>query len=263
LTVLNVNPTLAARVGDRWSVGAGADVFHSTFELRQVLPPAFGAPDGTMKFDGDGNGVGWNVGVRFDVNEKQRVGLTYRSPVDVEYDGDFEISGLPIPKSDFETEIDFPSIVVVGYGVDLTERLTVGADVEWVEFSRFDSLVLDAGANNPTIGGPIQVAQDWEDIWTYGVAASFKLSEAVTLRGGYKYMESPIPDRTLAPTLPDGDKHELTAGIGFREGAHRLDLAYAYAFIDDREVSPAENPMGAGEYEITSHILSVTYGLTF
>jgi long-chain fatty acid transport protein len=273
LTVVNVNPSLGYRVNEALSVGAGLDVYSSQLTFKQFIPWSSqvpGAPDGKMKFDADGDGLGWNLGARLTVAERHHLSATYRSPVKVDYDGDFRVSQTPPPlqavglglKSDFSSEIEFPSIVVVGYGLDLTDRIRVGVDAEWVEFSRYDELPLDIAQNNPLL---VQdgIPQDWDDIWTFGTGVEWKMNDQVVLRGGYKYLPSPVPSSTLAPTLPDADKHQLSAGVGFRQGAHRVDVGYAYAILDDRTISANVNPAYNGEYEPSSHILSLSYGLTF
>jgi long-chain fatty acid transport protein len=269
LIVLDVKPTLAARVSDVVSVGAGVDLYQSQIEFRQYVPwsTVVGAPvpDGRMDFEADGDGLGWNVGLQARLNEKQRVGITYRSAVEVDYDGDFKVSNVPAPgvaapSSDFSTEIEFPAVVVIGYGIDLTERLSVGVDAEWVEFSSYDALPLDIGINNALLPAPA-LPQDWDDVWTYGVGGQYRLSDAWVLRAGYKYMESPIPDATLAPTLPDADKHQLSVGAGFRSGAHRLDVAFAYSIFADRDVSTSVNPAYNGSYDVSSELLAFTYGI--
>lgn len=272
LVVVNVNPSVALKVNDRISVGAGVDVFQSELDLRQYMPwgAVVGnplAPDGEMRFDGEGTGVGGNIGIQIQLAEKQQLALVYRSRVKVDYEGDFTVNNVPSPalaasKSDFESEIEFPATAAIGYGIALTDRLHVGADVEWIEFSTFDSLPLDIAQNNPLLPLPA-IPQDWKDTWTYGVSAEYKLNEAWSLRGGYKFMETPIPSETLSPSLPDADRHLLTAGVGCQQGAHRVDLAYAYSLFDDRTVSGAPNPAMNAKYELSSHLVAVTYGVRF
>lgn len=272
LVVVNVNPSFAMRVNERVAVGVGLDMYQSELDLRQYMPwgavvgnPA--APDGELRFDGDGTGVGGNIGVQIQVAEKQQLALVYRSRVKVDYDGDFKASNIPdptlaAPKTDFDSEIEFPSTAAVGYGIQLTDRLHLGADVEWLEFSTFDSLPLDIGQNNPLLPAPA-IPQNWKDTWTYGVSAEYALDDAWALRGGYKHMETPIPSGTLSPTLPDADRHLLTAGVGYKRGAQRFDVAYSYSIFDDRTVSGSPDPAMNAKYELSSHLIAATYGIRF
>jgi long-chain fatty acid transport protein len=273
LNVLNINPSLGYRVNELLSVGAGIDVYSSTLTFKQFIPWGMeipGAPDGKLKFDADGDGLGWNIGARLDVGQKHHVSASYRSAVEVDYDGDFKAGSTPPQlaaiglggSSDFSSEIEFPAILVMGYGIDLNERWQVGIDAEWVEFSTYDELPVDIEENNVLLDAP-SIPQDWDDIWTFGIGSSYQIQDNVTLRGGYKYMPSPVPSTTLAPTLPDADKHQISVGMGLTQGAHRLDVAFAYAILDERDVRDNLNPAYNGNYDSESQILALSYGYTF
>ncbi|MFH0953000.1 MAG: TonB-dependent receptor [Verrucomicrobiota bacterium] len=278
LRAVNFNPTVAAKLGDSVSLGVGADVLWSDLNLKQVFPwsavagPA--APDGEAKFSGDGVGFGGNIGLTWQMAEKHRLALTYRSPVSVDYEGDFKISGtpavafLPPPlravtaRSDFDAEIKFPAVAALGYGIQATDQLRCEANVEWIEFSSYDTLALDAGNNNVLLPSAT-IPQDWKDVWTFGAGADWQVNPNLVLRAGYLFIESPIPDDTLSPTLPDVDRHALSVGISCRQGAHTLDIAYVYSLFDKREIRDNQNPAYNGEYDISSHILGASWSYVF
>ena len=283
LTVINVNPTLATKLGDQVSVAAGLDVYMSQLDMKQVMPwsmlTGVAMPDGVAHLKGEGAGVGGNAAITYRPTKAQSIALTYRSPVKVDYKGDSDFSGFPAgaqamgltPSSDFETSIEFPTIVGLGYGIEVTDTVRLEADVEWIEFSRYDTLSLDAGNNNPLLNGPAspnpgapaEIRQNWKDTWTFGLGADWKATQDLTLRAGYIYLQSPVPEETLAPTLPDASRHVFTVGAGLHRGPHRIDLAYGYSLIGDREVTQNQNPAYNGTYETTSHLMSVSYGRDF
>jgi long-chain fatty acid transport protein len=257
MILIDIAPSLALKLTETLSAGAGLDFYQSTLDLRQ--PATSG-----MTFDGDGMTAGATLGLTWDCSAKQRLAVVYHSPFDIDYEGDTKISGLPagIPaSSDFETTIKFPTVASVGYSLKLTDTVTVGAEIEWIEFSRFDTLPVDAGiySNIGMLPIPTEVPQNWDDVWTYGAAASWQCSDTIALRGSYRFLESPIPDSTLSPTLPDADKHTIGVGMGWQGEGQSVDLGYTYTIADDREVTLAENPQLPGTYEIDSHIISLAY----
>jgi long-chain fatty acid transport protein len=284
MTVINVNPTLATRINDQLSVGVGADIYWSRLELKQVFPwsAVTGSPlspDGSVHMKGDGQGVGGNIGLTYRPAPRHAFALTYRSPVKVDYDGDTTFSGFPAggeamgfsPSSDFNSSIEFPAVAALGYAFQLTDTVRIEADVEWIEYSRYDELSLDAGNNNALLHrpgdadprGPVVLRQDWNDTWTFGLGADWAMTPEVTLRAGYIYLQSPVPDETLAPTLPDTDRSVVTVGAGYHPDRHSIDLAYGYSIIGDREIGNNQNPAFNGNYETSSHIVSVSYGYNF
>ena len=56
------------------------------------------------------------------------------------------------PTSSFSSKIRFPSIVSVGYGIQISDSFRLESDVEWIQFSRFKSLNINAGNNTFLFG---------------------------------------------------------------------------------------------------------------
>lgn len=274
LLAIDVAPTVAYRVHDAVTVAAGLDLIYSELEFKQIFPwgAVLGAPfaPGRASIDGSGVGVGANAAVQLQVAEGHRVAVTYTSPVEIDYDGDFDISRIPPPasglvagKSDFETDIEFPTVVALGYACDVSQTLRVGADLEWIEFSNFDELPLDLGRNNPAGLFPPSIPQDWKDTFTAGFGVEWDRDDHWVWRAGYIWLESPVPERTMAPTLPDADRHVLSVGFGYQDQNHAIDVAYAYSIYDDIDIDRNVNPAYIGEYEQEAHLISVSYGRDF
>ena len=144
----------------------------------------------------------------------------------------------------------------------MNDQLKIAVDAEWVEFSRYESLTLDIAENNALLPAPV-IAEDWKDVWTYGFGVDWQYTEELTLRAGYMYIESPIPDDTLSPILPDANRNVFSVGLGYKTGGHSLDVAYAYSLFDDRDVNNNQNPAYNGDYDISSHLLGISYSYKF
>lgn len=280
MRTVNVRPVLAFRISEQLSVGAGPDVLYSDLTLKQLYPWGMVtgnpmAPMGDLRLEGDGFGVGGTAALAWRPAERHRVGLAYHSPVKLEYEGDLDVSNVPPPSalpgplglvvgatSSFDTEITFPSLISLGYGYEVTPALRLGLDLEWVEFSTFDELPLDVGRNNPLLQSPT-VPQQWDDTWVIAAGAEYDVSEALTVRGGYVFLESPVPEQTLAPSLPDANRHMITAGLTARTGPHALGAAYVYTLVEDLEVTDNLNPLFNGDYDFNQHLLVLSYAYTF
>ncbi|MCE9612987.1 MAG: outer membrane protein transport protein [Lentisphaerae bacterium] len=265
LITVNVNPSVATRLGKHVLVGVGVDVLQAELDLKQRLVLGPGAPPTHVRLNGDGVGVGGNAGVTVELPQQQRLSATYRLPVKVDLDGDMDVTGFtgPLaPGSDFDSEIEFPSMIAAGYGIAVTPSVRLGVDVEWVEFSTFDELPLGLGANGAAGIFPQAVPQEWNDSWTYGVGGDWDLNETWTARGGVVYLETPIPEETQAPTLPDDDRFVYSAGFGYHDGVNVLDLAYAYSQYE-RTVDENLNPAFVGSYDVSVHLMQVSYARNF
>src|SRR6185503_13288707 len=105
LKTFNFSPTIAVRLFDGLSIGAGPDIQYAKAELSNMLDlgsicalnaprlgqppsicPALGLPpqsvDGFIRIKGDSWAVGGNVGILWEISSRTRLGLTYRSRID-------------------------------------------------------------------------------------------------------------------------------------------------------------------------------------
>jgi long-chain fatty acid transport protein len=272
LRSLELAPALATRLNERLSFGFSVNMLWSELDLRQYYPwslalGAPGLPDGKTLFLADGLGIGATLALTWEPVENQRQALTYRSPVKVTYEGDLEVTDIPpgapaARKSDFETEITFPMVVALAYGIQVTERLLLEANVEWVQHSSFDRLKLDAGVNTPLLPSN-EIVTDWKDNWTYGLSAAWQLNPEWVLRAGYVYLESPVPSRTMLPTTAEQDQGVVSIGAGYHQESHRLDFAYSLGLFSGRSIQDNQNPLFNGEYDFEAHLISVSYGYHF
>lgn len=271
---MNVSPAFAVRLCDSLSLGVGANILWSSIELRQTMPWSGIAgdnvgPSSRATLEGDGVGFGARLGLTWSITERQRVALVYNSPISVECRGEFEldpmIPGLPpvlTAISDFETELDFPQIVSLGYGIQVSDAVRVEANVEWLEHSRFESAVLDVSNNNLLLQGfasadPVVMPQQWDDTWTFSLGADWDVTDYLTLRGGWIYLPTPVPDETISPASAETDANILAIGAELHSDSHLLALTYAPAINDDHD-----DAVG-GSYEIDSHLFAASYSYSF
>jgi long-chain fatty acid transport protein len=255
LYVVNVNPGIATRLTDNLAVGLGMSLYVSSVQMKQFFPM-----EGEMvnaNFEGDGTSYGYNAGLSWDVAKGHRLALVYRSPFDIDYDGDFTVPGAPMG-SDLESEIKFPTIISAGYSFPLLMSVRVELNVEWVEHSRNMSLPITIG-DLPTM----ELPQDWDDNWTYGIGIAWQCSDAWVIRGGYTYLETPSPTRTMVPIGAEESNSVLMIGCGFKRGVHTFDFAYAGGIYDGRTVTDNVNPAVNGKYDILSQLAALAYSYTF
>ncbi len=255
IMMLDFSPTVAFRLGDRISVGAGLDIYYSELEfdgLVATVPPP-GPPSGNAKAEGDDIAFGGNAALTWQMTDRQRAIFTYRSETELDYEGDLTVTpGAPLVSSTFGLKVKYPTILATGYGIELTDNVRIEANLEWLNWSVNKTQTADLGAN-----GSLSIPQNWDDTFTVGVGGSWRCCKNWTLRAGYAFIESPIPDATITPLLPDADRHALSVGLGYALGRHAVDAAYTYSIYDDRTGTPS------GDYDIDSDLLGLTYSLSF
>lgn len=283
LKVINFNPSVGFRLTDTLSAGVGLDVFWSEVKLSRFYPwaaitgpignPPVYPPDGVVKVKGDGTGAGGNVGLTWEPAKGHRLAFSYRSQVDVDYDGHSDVSNFVSGAIDgtsargpFNSRIKFPTTIGLGYGVQLCETMRLELDVEWIQFSRFKSFNLDMQGNSAlltTLGNSTTVAEGWRDTCAIGIGGDWQFRPGWYLRGGYQFCQTPVPTSTMSATFPDSNQHALTVGVGYRKGRHAADLAIGEVFHQDRKVSNNQNAVFDGHYKFQMRLMSLAYQFQF
>lgn len=275
IETMNFNPSVAWRVSDRLSLGAGLNYQRLDAELTNAvnysavvaqgvqqlvllgqLPPA-AAPaviaanaglEGHARVRGDDDAWGFNVGVLFDLSEQTRVGLSYRSAIEYEVGGTVAFAppqvtnpvgtgivaaasapGAPLSNGNVSVALELPDSAVLSLRHDFADKYALFADVGWTGWSSIQELriVRDNGA-------VVSVTPErWKDVWRYAVGASYEVSDQLTLRAGAAYDETPVPDETRTPRLPDADRTWVAIGARWQPSeAVTLDFGYAHLFSD-------------------------------
>ena len=261
LITINLNPTIAVKLTDKISLGAGLDVMWSDLEFKQFLSP--NVPNLQAHVEGDGVGIGGNLGLTWHITERQQLALTYRSTMTVDYSGTTKFDNLPgVPSTSFGSQIKYPNIISVGYGINLTDKIRVETDFEWLQFSQFRNLPVNVGNN--LLGVPSQsIPEKWKNTFTVGIGGDWKFADHWVLRAGYQFFESPVPDTTFSPTIPDANQNVFTIGLGWKGRHSSLEAAYGLDFYNERNISNDQNPAFNGKYTFNVHLISLAYNYAF
>ena len=268
----NVNPTFAWSPFSGFSIGLGVDYIYANSKSKRKIDQSFlGASDGRFEFKGDGGGWGFNLGLLYFVSEKVSLGAAYRSPVNARQEGTITLKDIaPILqplfggsrfKTNAEMTIHFPANITAGVAFRPTKRWTLDFDVEWINWSRFSKSHLDIEREVPAAGFTnVSTDLKWGSQWLIKLGVEHMLSEKLSLRGGYVYGKSPVPERTLSPDNPDSDQHNLAVGFGYKNNKYFIDLYYNATYYVDRKVT---NPILSGKYENFIHALGISLGYRF
>jgi long-chain fatty acid transport protein len=281
LQVVDLNPTLGWQVTPNFGLGFGAVARFSKVELNRNVP--FNNPFtqsiidiGRLNLESDfDNGIGWNVGILHKVNNSFSWGLSYRSKIKVEYAGDARIQRIPTgnPQLDavlgnavpfdrdlpVETEIEFPDQASLGLAFALGPTLLLETDFNWTGWSSFDEVPITF-TGGPTNRLPNQaIPEEWDDVYNYRAGLRWTASSGSEWRFGYVFDETPQPEESVSPLLPDADRNGFTIGYG-RTGKIGYDVAFMY--LDFKERTRARSFPGEGDFFGTYNTQAILLGLT-
>jgi long-chain fatty acid transport protein len=305
LKTININPSLAYRVNDRVVIGGGLNVvladviLTSAIDMGSVcvagLTPTFGFPgalgacEGSgaapQEFDGFGDltgdnfddlGYGYNLGVTFAVSKQTKIGVSYRSEVEINVEGEADftvpagsgaldtvigLSGGLFNDVDLEATVDLPASFSVSVA-HTVGKYTWLADWTRTGWSSFDELRIkyDSAVQPDTV-----TTEDWDDSNRYSIGLDYQYSDKMILRTGVALDETPVPSaERRTPRLPGNDRTRLSFGSTYLINPQfSVDVGYSHLFVDDAKIEneyesgfPTLTHTLEGEYEAEVDILS-------
>jgi long-chain fatty acid transport protein len=285
--ITDVDNSLAAsyQVTEQWSLAASVDNDYSRADESYALNN-FISPDGVIELKGRDDAWGYRLATMFKINDKNQVGLMYRSRIDHDYTGKVIIngintgvySGFGLTSSNLITKAEeksvLPQSVVLGYSFKPTTKWTINADLEWMDWSstKYQTITYP----NATAGqaaflnlGGNPTPQNWHSAWSESIGTQYDVTDRFRVRLGYYHHGRVISNTNFNPVIPDSNSNGYTTGFGFDITKRlSLDVAYSVLIYDSRGItnSVAINNAGAagsvdGKYSqcVNIGLVSLTY----
>lgn len=271
-----MNGVASYKVSDVLSVGFGYVFAYGDVIIgRSVNLSPFNA-EAYVELEGTGTGSGFTAGVLLTPSDAIQIGLSYRSEVQITFEGDATPSDAPsqydglLPNGGIEAPFTTPANITLGVAVKPLKNLTFVADYQYVGWESYDKLevkytdyTLPDGSNTTTS------VRDFNNSFLARVGVEYNYNESLDLRAGFLYDQNPIDDERLDPTLPDSDRLGFSAGVGYNLTENLVvDLAYLFLRFDERTITDSHEsysglddsiaPMN-GTYNSVAHLLSLTF----
>ena len=263
LQVFDLNPSVAYKVNDYFSLAGGARMIVSTAQAEFGGTPPGGAPY-DINLDGDyGVDWGWNLALALKPNENSNISATYRSNVTLNLSGDVNASlmGMGIDTS-ADTELPAPAVFTLA-GAYTWNDLTIELAWDRTFWSEYEDLNLDF--DNPMLEGSpfgMPMPKNWDDTDAFRISGSYDFNEKFTGMLGFAVDSNPVPDETIGFQLPDSDP--LLFSIGGRYNINErssFGLGLLYDYKDSRKVTNRE---AVGEFEnAAAFLLSAGFSYKF
>jgi long-chain fatty acid transport protein len=285
---------VAYKITDNISVGGGP-MWYRIYDFGAIqgypnnlvtLPYGMNTPDGQLRANMSGNRWGWQMGTLIKLNEKNRVGYYFRSPVVVNVSGlakvensDFSLigyQGLHNFETGVHTKVALPMNMTWAYAFQPTPKTHYEADFTWSHWATNKSLRISSGSTGSPFDDGIMNAlgstsnndKDWNDAYGIQLGASHKLTDKLTLRGGSFFYFTPVPQKHFSPSVPDSNHLAVSLGLGYDISKYlTADLVYYNAFYFARKINNdvAENPAllnSSVDGTYTSYMQAFTISLT-
>lgn len=271
--IIDLTLALSLDVTERFSVGAGLILESAEVTLSNAidfgsavcrpsaatggLPPPFCLPlggntygpqqnDGFAEVHGKDTSLGWNAGLHWRPTDNFAIGLSHRSEVDHELEGEADftvpanvspILGVAAPgqyvDADVVAKLTTPSVTTLSAAWQITDAFALMADVSKTDWHSLQEINIDYDSNQANTVEQFA----WEDTMFYSIGAEYALSDAFTLRAGLAYDETPVQDEHRTPRLPDNNRNWYSVGLTWNASeAMEISAAYTRVVVKDPEM---------------------------
>jgi long-chain fatty acid transport protein len=268
---LDINPSIAYKVNDAFSLGGGVSYQHGEITLNRSFFAGTELPQSVKLSD---SAWGWNIGAMVNLTPKTRLGLAYRSSISYDLGGTVSVTGVGAAGA--KASVKLPDTFTAALSHEVDARWQVLGDVTYTRWSQIKnvSLMLTSAGLGASPAGTTADTLDFEfrDTYRVGIGANYKWTPDFMLKMGIAYDRSPVPSAThRAVFLPDSDRYWLSLGGKYQlSKATTLDAGYAHIFMADADIlrnkrvgAAGAQGIVSGSYKSSVDILSVQLTYAF
>jgi long-subunit fatty acid transport protein len=270
LLTLQFNPSLSYKLNDQWSVAVGAQINFASMGARMVKSDLASETDWAL---------GYNAGVVYQASEPLTLGLSYRSKIEHDFNGNLDsdigaklpTDGTLITLDRYQMDTSLVAIADFSARYKINAQWAVMSTIQWHQWSDWDSspILFDGTVNGNRKTVDLTQTRDWDDVWHYGIGAEYAINPNWTLKAGVSYETSPQEDASKqTPDIPVGSQLRYSVGASTMIGQTKLDMFYEFADLGKVDISQdglglvlANDSLLNGYFEGRMHF--VGFALTF
>ena len=232
LESVSVNPNIAFKVSDDFSVAVGVELLRGTINLQRNIGGAI------ISANTAGYAVGGNIAMQYDISDEWSAGFTWRAPMDMSTTGSGQRGGLGT-KTDQQIKATLPGSYTLGVAYQPWEDLTFEFDVV---HTRWDSV--DAMQYSGVINAKDEL--HYKNTWRFQLGAEYWATDWMALRAGYVYDQTPTRAGYASFMLPANDRRLFSGGLGFKWENWTADLSFMYITTKERKNVSMTDPIVGG-----------------
>lgn len=272
LNGVSVTPTYAHKFDKKWSAAVGAEINYVGLELQKnYYHPVAQMNVGATQTEGESYALGWNAAANYAFDDKNEIGVVYRSRITHSLEADFKMypaSGGKIT-ADAYGVVTLPDSWDIGYNHKFDKKTRLELKATRTNWSTYDAL--NISLSNPSVPGVlpsnVDSAKNWENGWRYAIGLEHNLSDKYAVMAGFAFDESSIPSNGGDFIVPTGLRR--TYSIGARYNDKKQTVAVALGWMDVGNLDFKGHPekgdaySSAHAYDSFTKIVSVSYQRKF
>lgn len=270
LNGVSVTPTYAHKFDKKWSAAVGAEINYVGLELqRNSYDPRVQMNVGATQTEGESYALGWNAAANYAFDDKNEIGVVYRSRITHSLEADFKLYPVTGGKitADAYGVVTLPDSWDIGYNHKFDKKTRLELKATRTNWSTYDAL--NISLSNPSVPNvlpsDVNSAKNWESGWRYAIGLEHNLSDKYAVMAGFAFDESSIPYDGGDFMVPTGLRR--TYSIGARYNDKKQTVAVALGWMDVGNLDFAGHATDAYKsahaYDSFTKIASISYQRKF
>ncbi|WP_337573260.1 OmpP1/FadL family transporter [Phascolarctobacterium succinatutens] len=270
LNGVSVTPTYAHKFDKKWSAAVGAEINYVGLELeKNSYHPIAQMNIGATQTEGESYALGWNAAANYTFDEKNEIGVVYRSRITHSLEADFKMYPMTGGKitADAYGVVTLPDSWDIGYGHKFDKKTRMELKATRTNWSTYDAL--NISLSNPSVPNVlpsnVDSAKNWSDGWRYAIGLEHNLSDKYAVMAGFAFDEASIPYNGGDFIVPTGLRR--TYSIGARYNDKKQTVAVALGWMDVGNLDFAGHATDAYKsahaYDSFTKIASISYQRKF
>lgn len=239
---VSVTPTFAHKFDNKWSAAVGAEINYVRLTMEKNTLWANDNPITPTHTKGESYALGWNAAANYAFDDKNEIGIVYRSRIKHSMEADFNAYNVVNPynsqylgnfSGDAYGEVTLPDSWHIGYNHKFNDKTRVELNAVRTNWSTYDALNINVTNAGPVHSGMHASPKNWEDGWRYAIGIEHKLSDKYTVMAGYAYDESSIPYHGGDFMVPTGNRRTYSIGARYNDKDQTVALALGWMDVGD------------------------------
>ncbi len=269
LLTFGAYPVAAYKVNDWLSIGGGAQIVYGMLNSKTSVRNVSGGPDGQIQLESSDFGFGGLAGVLIEPVEGTRFGVTYTSPVKLDFKQRPDLTGggvvfgaldPRISQANVDLGLTIPQTVTISGYHDLTPDIAIMGNVIWQNWSQFGQPTVEVSAATQR---KATTNLDYDDTWGIGVGGRWRFLPQWAWSLGFAYDSSPLTKNQRSPALPLDQQFRVGTGVQYAlTDQATIGAAYEYLNLGEGDIDRDRGPLSGhlqGNYSTNEiHFFNVT-----
>lgn len=248
---VSLQPTYAYKFNDQLSIGFGPRLVYGYYRTEiavdnnLLLPVSPYKQDGQLRYKDTDTGVGLNLGLRYQMDERTVLGLAYTSKVKLQFEDSPQLKGIRNPVlnaalaranvGDLELDVNIPQTLTLSVAHQLDDQWKLLASAGWQDWSDFSQFGVSVDAANGSVERTVD--RHYKDTWHLSFGAQKQIDPKWRWNMGVGYDSSAVDDKDRTVDNPMNETWRLATGLNYQmDDSLSLNLNYTLVWLGDMDV---------------------------